>query len=121
MRPSKSFGPLYSFVLSKLNTTCYEKFIKRNSMLLVSLFMTAVFLISFSFIAYINVEAATNLTSIYHTAGTNAAFLSPQHSILEKSVILVWKDNSTGNDEIYLRKSYYVLIKLGYPTNISYN
>jgi glucose/arabinose dehydrogenase len=121
MRPSKSFGPRYSFVLSKLNTTCYEKFIKRNSMLLVSLFMTAVFLISFSFIAYISVEAATNLTSIYHTAGTNAAFLSPQHSILEKSVILVWKDNSTGNDEIYLRKSSDGGITFGNATNISDN
>ena len=90
-------------------------------MLLVSLFMTAVFLTSFCFSAYSNVEAATNLTSVYHTAGANAAFLSPQHSILEKSVILVWQDNSTGNDEIYLRKSSDGGITFGNATNLSDN
>jgi hypothetical protein len=67
-------------------------------MLPVSLFMTAVFLTSFFISAYSIVGAATNLASVYHTSGANAAFLSPQHSILEKSVILVWQDNSTGND-----------------------
>ena len=121
MLPVKSFGPPYSFGLGKLNTTCYEMFIKRNSMLQVSLFMTAVFLTSFLFSAYSNVEAATNLTSVYHTAGANVAFLSPQHSILEKSVILVWHDNSTGNDEIYLRKSSDGGITFGNATNLSDN
>ncbi|MGA7009676.1 MAG: hypothetical protein WB612_08050, partial [Nitrososphaeraceae archaeon] len=90
-------------------------------MLQVSLFMTAVFLTSFCFSAYGNVEAATNLTSVYHTAGANVAFLSPQHSILEKSVILVLQDNSTGNDEIYLRKSSDGGIKFGNATNLSDN
>src|SRR6476660_350690 len=121
MLPVKSFGPPYSFGLGKLNTTCYEMFIKRNSMLQISLFMTAVFLTSFCFSAYGNVEAATNLTSVYHTDGANAAFLSPQHLILEKSVILVWQDNSTGNDEIYLRKSSDGGITFGNATNLSDN
>src|SRR6476660_7779200 len=121
MLPVKSFGPPYSFGLGKLNTTCYEMFIKRNSMLQISLFMTAVFLTSFCFSVHIIVEAATNLTSVDHTPGVNAAFLSPQHSILEKSVILVWQDNSTGNDEIYLRKSYDGGITFGNATNLSDN
>ena len=90
-------------------------------MLLVSLLMTAVFLTSFSFIAYSNVEGGTNLTSINHNAGANSAFLSPQHSILEKGVILVWQDNRTGNDEIYLRKSSDGGITFGNATNLSDN
>ena len=77
-------------------------------MLRVSLLMTVVFLTSFSFIAYSNVEATKNLTTHNYNASANCTVLSPQHLILEKSVILVWQENSTGNDEIYLRKTLMV-------------
>src|SRR6185503_6855378 len=121
MCPIKSFRPWYSFVHKKSNMTRYEMFIKRNSMVLVSLLMAAVFLTSFSFIADSNVWGGTNLTSINHNADANSSFLSPQHSILEKSVILVWQDNSTGNDEIYLRKSSDGGITFGNAPNLSDN
>ena len=116
-----SFGPWYSFVRNKSYLTCYETFTKRNSMLRVSLLMTVVFLTSFSFIVYSNVEAAKNLTHTYYNASANAAVLSPQHLILEKSVILVWQDNRNGNDEIYLRKSSDGGITFGNATNLSDN
>src|SRR6476660_8468288 len=101
----KSFEPGSTYATSKIDVTCYGTFIKRNLALLVSLMTTLVFLTSFYFVAYSNVEAATNLTSTHHKFDANVVILSPQHSILEKSIILIWQDNSTGNDEIYLRKS----------------
>src|SRR6476660_10040645 len=117
----KSFEPGSTYATSKIDVTCYGTFIKRNLVLLVSLMMTLVFLTSFSFVAYSNIEAATNLTSTHHTFDANVVILSPQHSILEKSIILVWQDNSTGNDEIYLRKSSDGGITFGNATNLSDN
>ena len=45
--------------------------------------------------------------------------LNPQSSLLEKNIFLVWQDNSTGNEEIFLRKSTNGGITFGNKTNVS--
>jgi glucose/arabinose dehydrogenase len=86
-----------------------------------SLLMGIILLTLLSFFALGHVEALTNFTSMHHNASGSAAFLSPQQSIWKKNFSLVWQDNSTGNDEIYLKKSFDGGITFRNATNLSDN
>ena len=47
--------------------------------------------------------------------------LLPEVSPVESNIFLIWQDNSTGNEEIFLRKSTNGGITFGNKTNISNN
>jgi hypothetical protein len=53
--------------------------------------------------------------------GDDSRFLLPQAATEGNNIFLVWEDNSTGNEEIFLRKSTNGGITFGNTTNISNN
>src|SRR5690242_11247461 len=75
--------------------------------------MTSIIGVSFSMCVLLMVSHFTltqvfaDTESIFSLHNTNMVShnLNPQFSGWEKSITLIWQDNSTGNDEIYLRKS----------------
>src|SRR5437867_8920268 len=62
-------------------------------------------LLMVSHFALAQVFADTKSIFSLHNISRVSHNLNPQLSGWEKNLTLVWQDNSTGNDEIYLRKS----------------
>ena len=54
-------------------------------------------------------------------SNNNASSISPQVASFGNNTFVVWQDNSTGNDEIFIRKSANGGITFGNTTNLSNN
>ena len=80
-------------------------------------------------ISLITVSASSLIVHHVHAQNNDYSFetkiftrlLSPQVSPQENNIFLVWQDNSTGNEEIFLRKSTNGGITFGNTTNVSNN
>ncbi|HEY7109376.1 MAG TPA: PQQ-dependent sugar dehydrogenase [Nitrososphaeraceae archaeon] len=71
--------------------------------------------------SYVYAEPELQLDKIVGNANLSKDIQFPQHSFWGNYFWLVWQDNSTGNDEIYLRKSIDGGITFGNATNLSDN
>jgi aldose sugar dehydrogenase len=66
------------------------------------------------------VDAKSESSPFPQNTSNAGSSLMPQSSLSE-NIILLWQDNSTGNDEIYLRKSTDIGITFDNATNLSNN
>jgi hypothetical protein len=71
------------------------------------------------FIPCASAESELHLNNSVGGANTSRNFQFPQQSFWGNYFWLVWQDNSTGNDEIYLKKSLDGGITFGNATNLS--
>jgi glucose/arabinose dehydrogenase len=93
----------------------------RNSILGAFLFLgLSIFFLFFS-IPCTLAESELHLSNFVGSANISGNFQFPQQSIWGNDFWLVWQDNSTGNDEIYLKKSLDGGIAFGNATNLSDN
>ena len=61
------------------------------------------------------------IDSLSGAENSHTKLLVPQVSPVGSNVFLIWQDNSTGNEEIFLRKSMNGGITFGNTTNVSNN